>query len=495
MVWKVNMLDTEFAEVKRKITPVLLAGGSGTRLWPLSRSSFPKQFSKVIGSNTLFQSAAKKLTSSKNLQFNDPIVVTSTQCRFIVGEQLKEINIKPSSILVESEMKNTAAAILAATLHTLNKEKNSLLLVAPTDHMISSDQAFHNLIREAIPEVNKGQILTIGIYPTTPETGYGYLELVSQPKRKISKVKKFVEKPNLHQAKKMIKSDKFLWNAGIFLFSAKDMIQAFNKYEPELIDPVQKALDQGIADLNFFRLNSDHWAKCKNISIDYAIMEKAQNLSAIPYSSDWSDLGNWQSVWHEMGPDRYGVALSKNATSIKCKNTLLRSESNEQQIVGIGLDSIIAIAMKDAVLVTHKSNSEEVNLAVKKLTETEVKQASHFPKVFRPWGWFETLAIQDGCFQVKKIVVNSGATLSLQTHKFRSEHWTVVKGEANVTIENNVKILKEGESIFVPQGAKHRMGNEGNNPMVIIEVQTGSYLGEDDITRFEDIYARNQETI
>jgi mannose-1-phosphate guanylyltransferase/mannose-6-phosphate isomerase len=474
------------------IYPLLLAGGSGTRLWPLSRKSYPKQFSNLIGDKTLFQSSAQRLTSSETLEFAPHVTLTNSDYRFIIVEQLQEVGIDPGPILIEPEARNTAAAILAANIFAQSKDENAILLVAPSDHVIPDTANFHEAIKVGLSHVENQKMVTFGIKPTHPETGYGYLELSTDPLDEYgsSDLKTFVEKPDLQDAKQMLDSGHYLWNAGIFLFRAQDMIDAFNIYAPETLHLVSKAVNGASEDLGFLRLATEPWSELKDISIDYAIMEKAQNLVAVPYVSKWSDLGGWDAVWAESKADALGNVTSETAHAIECSNSLLRSESSSQQVVGIGLNNIMAIAMPDAVLVAPKERAQDVKKAVELLKSKDIAQAEIFPKDHRPWGWFESLVL-GGRFQVKRICVEPGAALSLQSHKHRSEHWIVVEGVARVTIDDQVKLVNEGQSVYVPLGSKHRMENPGQVPMVLIEVQIGTYFGEDDIIRYEDEYARN----
>lgn len=471
------------------ITPVLLAGGSGTRLWPLSRKSYPKQFSNLIGDQSLFQQSALRLTSSGIVKFGPHITMTNADFRFIVGEQLQGVGINPGPILIEPEGRNTAPAILAASIFAQGRDPEAVLLVAPSDHVIPDVEAFHEALACGLDAVSKGKIVTFGITPTRAETGYGYLELSGPSDQEAVDVLRFVEKPDLRRAEQMLDAENFLWNAGIFMFRARDMISAFEKYSHGLLSPVQEALGAVKPDLDFLRLDFDAWSRCEDVSIDYAIMERADNLVAVPFSAGWSDLGGWDAVLQEMDRDNNGVAVSSNAHAIDCENSLLRSESGALEIVGLGLKNIIAVAMPDAVLVTHKDRAQDVKNVIAKLKSENVKQAETFPKDHRPWGWFETLAIR-GRFQVKQIFVKPGAALSLQSHHHRSEHWIVVEGTAKVTVNDKTELIAEGHSVHVPLGAVHRMENPGKIPMLLIEVQTGTYLGEDDIIRYEDIYSR-----
>lgn len=475
-----------------KIQPVLLAGGAGTRLWPLSRKSYPKQFSKLIDEKTLFQSCAQRLTCSHILDFAPHITLTNADFRFIIVEQLQELGVDPGPILIEPEAKNTSPAILAASIFAHSRDESAVLLVAPSDHLIPDIGCFHEAIKIGLSHVQNYKMVTFGVKPTHLETGYGYLELSTDPLDEYgsSDLKSFVEKPNLQNAKQMVDAGHYLWNAGIFLFRAQDMINAFRAYAPETLDLVLRAVDNASADLGFLRLAKEPWSELQDISIDYAIMEKAHNLVAVPYASKWSDLGGWDAVWSESNSDASGNVTSETAHAIECYNSLLRSDSRSQQVVGIGLNNIMVIAMQDAVLVAPKERAQDVKKAVDLLKSKDIAQAEIFPKSHRPWGWFEILGFGD-CFQVKRILVKPGAAISLQSHKYRSEHWIVVGGTARVTIDDEVKFVNEGQSVYIPLGAKHRMENRGQDLVILIEVQIGTYLGEDDIIRYEDIYARN----
>ncbi len=474
---------------QQTITPVLLCGGSGTRLWPLSRKSYPKQFAPLMGRESLFQASARRLSGA---EFAAPVILTGEPFRFIVTEQLAAVEQAPQTILIEPEGRNTAPAVLAAALWLQARDPGALMLVAPSDHVIPGPEGFRAAVRAAAPRAAGGDLVTFGIAPDRPETGYGYLELApgADPGAGAPQdLARFVEKPDAARAAEMLAAGRYLWNAGIFLFSVRAILEAYEAHAPALLEGVRAALAGAESDLGFCRLDSDPWTGVEDISIDYAIMEKAPNLAVMPYGGAWSDLGGWDAVWRESGPDAAGNVTSDNATAIDCRDTLLRSESGTLELVGIGLEDVVAVAMNDAVLVAHKSEAQRVKEAVAALKHRGARQAAAFPVDHRPWGWFESLVVGER-FQVKRIVVHPGAALSLQSHHHRSEHWIVVQGTARVTVDDTVKLVTENESVYIPLGAVHRMENPGKLPMVLIEVQTGSYLGEDDITRYDDVYAR-----
>ncbi|MCT4553147.1 MAG: mannose-1-phosphate guanylyltransferase/mannose-6-phosphate isomerase [Pelagimonas sp.] len=474
------------------ITPVLLCGGSGTRLWPLSRKSYPKQFSRLMGEESLFQASARRLSGGDDgLEFAAPMVLTNSDFRFIVTEQLQGVGIDPGAILIEPEGRNTAPAILSAALRLAQSDPDAVMLVAPSDHVVPDVAHFHAAIRSGLSAVAEGKLVTFGITPSRAETGYGYLELASAPDAAGGPVPltRFVEKPDAERAAQMLDAGNYLWNAGIFLFRAADIIAAFKDHCAGLMIPVSDALDQAQVDLGFLRLAPAPWSEAEDISIDYAVMERADNLAVVPFDGDWSDLGGWDAVWREAGPDAAGNVCHGDATAIDCRDTLLRSDGERLEVVGIGLDNVMAVAMNDAVLVADMSRAQDVKKAVSALKAKGAAQATQLPKDHRPWGWFESLVVGDR-FQVKRILVHPGASLSLQSHFHRSEHWIVVEGTAKVTVNDETRLVSENESIYIPLGARHRMENPGRVPMTLIEVQTGAYVGEDDIVRYEDVYAR-----
>lgn len=476
---------------KPKIFPVLLAGGIGTRLWPLSRKSYPKQFAEVLGSTTLFQRSAKRLNGSKLIDFAPLVTITNTDYRFIAAEQLRLIGSGTDHILIEPEVKNTSAAVLVSAIYCQKLDPDAVVLVAPSDHEIEQTHEFHRTIHEGHQQTLNGKIVTFGIEPTRPETGYGYLELshFDDSFGGYMNVDRFIEKPNAVSAQQMIDSNRYLWNSGIYMFRARDIINTFREYSPKTLELVEESLELAKLDLGFLRLNPTAWKQLDCVSIDYDIMEKAKNLVAVPMRSKWSDLGDWGAIWQKMPKDSDGNVKNIGTSVIDCRNSLLRSEGRNQHLVGLGLDDIVAVAMSDAVLVASKKKLSAVNKIVPLLKAGNVQQAEVHPRDYRPWGWFESLIICD-TFQVKRIHVHPGASLSLQSHRYRSEHWIVVSGTATVTIDEIVTNLQTGRSIYVPLGSKHQLENLTEEDLVIIEVQLGTYLGEDDIIRYEDKYAR-----
>ncbi|MEO1704560.1 MAG: mannose-1-phosphate guanylyltransferase/mannose-6-phosphate isomerase, partial [Pseudomonadota bacterium] len=459
----------------RAIHPLLLCGGSGTRLWPLSRKSYPKQFAQLTGEESLFQASARRLSGEG---FAAPMVITGSDFRFIVLEQLAAIEIAPAQTLIEPEGRNTAPAILAAALALEGKSPGALMLVAPSDHVIPDAEAFRGAVQAASGAAEAGQMVTFGIRPDRPETGYGWLALSEKPDAAFSPVpqplKGFVEKPDAEKAQVLLSGGEHLWNAGIFLLSTATLIDAFASYAPMMLAHARRAVEAAELDLGFTRLDPEAWSAIDDISIDFAIMEKADNLAVVPYGGSWSDLGGWDAVWRDSGPDAQGVVTNGPATALDCSDTLLRAEVGSQELVGIGLKDVIAVAMPDAVLVAHKDHAQDVKKAVAALKEKGAVQAETLPRDYRPWGWYESLVVGSR-FQVKRIHVHPGAALSLQSHHHRSEHWIVVEGTAKVTVDERVELVSENQSIYIPLGAVHRMENPGKVPMVLIEVQTGAY--------------------
>ncbi|SNS77864.1 mannose-1-phosphate guanylyltransferase/mannose-6-phosphate isomerase [Tropicimonas sediminicola] len=471
------------------IHPVILCGGSGTRLWPSSRKGYPKQFAPLLGESSLYQATLRRLTGPR---FTRPLVMTNEEFRFLASQQAAGIGLSDAQVVVEPCLRDTAPAILVAALIVAQDDGDEgLMLVAPSDHVIADLPGFLHAVDRGAEAARSGALVTFGVTPDRPETGYGYLEIARKPDGTGAAlpVSSFREKPDVATAAKFLEAGTYLWNAGIFLFRAADVIAAFEAHAPDLVAPARAALDRGREDLNLFRLDPDSYAGSPSISFDYAVMEKAGRVSAVPLDCAWSDLGAWDAIWAAESPDEDGLAIRGPVTAVDCRDSYLRSEEPGLQLVGLGLDGVVAVAMRDAVLVADKSRVQEVKGLVSTLRAGGVDQADDYPRFHRPWGWYETLCI-DTRFQVKRIMVHPGGVLSLQSHHHRSEHWIVVSGTAEVTIGDQVKLVTENQSVYIPLGTVHRMANPGKLPMYLIEVQTGAYLGEDDIQRYEDVYGR-----
>lgn len=466
--------------------PVILCGGSGTRLWPASRKTFPKQFAPLLGQNSLYQGTLQRFSDGN---YAAPMIMTGEDFRFMAVEQANALGLDDARVVVEPVGRDTAAAILAAAL-MLESNPNDLMLVAPSDHVMTDTPAFHRAVEAGRAAAEDGALVTFGVTPNRPETGFGYLQLAGRPEGvTATTITKFTEKPDLETAKSMLDAGHYLWNAGVFMGKVKDFIAAFETHAPDLIPPVRNAVDKVQSDLDFCRLDEASFADARAVSIDYAIMENAEWVVAVPLDCGWSDLGSWDALWDITKTDDSNAIIG-DAMAINCEGTYLRSDDPGMTLVGLGLKDTVAVAMRDAVLVADKSKAQEVKGVVEMLRKADKAQADDYPRFHRPWGWYETLCL-DTRFQVKRIMVKPGGVLSLQSHRHRSEHWIVVAGTAEVTIGEDVQLVTENQGVYIPLGAKHRMANPGKVPMYLIEVQTGAYLGEDDIIRYEDIYDRS----
>ncbi len=466
-----------------KIHPVVLCGGSGKQLWPVSRKSFPKQFTRLMGKESLLQSTLQRV---KSLGLPDPLLVTGHDYRFIVGEQLAEINLS-ASVVIEPEARNSAASICAAAeiLHAENP--SALMLVLPTDHRIGNIKALAAAIEAGRASARDGEIVTFGIRPNHTETGYGYIELshslddASGPQHFVQ----FIEKPDLAGAEAMLAADRYVWNSGIFLAAVTTIRSAFGRHAPALRAAVRRAIRDGVKDPDFFRMG-DAFRTATDISFDYAVMEKEQGV-VVPMDPAWADLGNWRTVWQESPRDADGVSTSGAALALDCQNTLLRAEDNAMQIVGVGLRNIAAIATRDGVLVADLDSAQSVAQAVDLMAANGIVQATEMSRQSMPWGHAETLT-QGGRFQVRALVVKPGEAMTLQSHVHRAELWVVVEGSAFVTVGETETFVTESQFVQIPIGAPHRLSNPGRVDLRLIEVQTGSYLGDDAILRYESAY-------
>ncbi len=472
-----------------KIIPVILSGGSGTRLWPLSRSSYPKQYLNFDDKNnfSLLQNTYLRLKGIKNLQ--KPIILSNEEQRFIVAQQMREINTETNTIILEPFGKNTAPAITLATLKSLNSFEDPLLLILSSDHLIQDEENFKKVIEEGILHAENGQIVTFGVIPNSPETGYGYIKTIDKLSKKnsFSKIDKFIEKPNLEKAKTFIKDQHYVWNSGIFLFKASTILKEMKRYAPEILGLCEESLERGLEDLDFFRIDEETFRKCPNVSIDIAVMEKTNLGSVLTLQAGWDDIGSWKSIWENSEKDNNGNSINGKIILDGTKNCYLRSE--ERLIVGIDINNLIIVETNDAILICNKDSTQKVKRIVEELKKSRIKEGKDHKKSYRPWGSFTSIEIRD-VWQVKRLEIKPNASISLQMHHHRSEHWIVVEGKAKIQIDDNVSFLNKNESAYIPLGSKHRLSNPGLTPLILIEVQSGNYLGEDDIIRFEDNYGR-----
>ncbi len=473
------------------LIPVILSGGIGSRLWPLSRESFPKQFWNLSEKNkfTLLQNSYLRLKDIRNKM--DPIVICNKEHRFIIANQLDEIQANASSIILEPEGRNTAPAIAIAALEAMQKHTDPLLLVISSDHEIKDVEKFTSIIEQAKSYAQDNKLVVFGVPPTQAETGYGYIKSKKELNSSIIEgveIEKFIEKPDIRTANILFKDKHFSWNSGIFLFKAKLIIDELTKYNEELINHCKLAYQNSINDLDFKRINSDYFLKCINISIDVAVMERTNLGIVIPLDVGWSDIGTWDSIWDIAKKDNNGNAKKGKIFGKKIKNCYIRSD--KKLILAIGISDLIIVEQGDSILISKKKESQSIKTIIEELNKKNLKEVKSHNKVFRPWGSYTTLR-EGERWLVKKITVKPKASLSLQMHKHRSEHWVVVQGQVLVEINNEKKLLNEDESIFIPLGCKHRLSNPTNNETEIIEVQTGNYLSEEDIIRFEDFYGRD----
>ncbi len=474
-----------------KIVPVIMCGGSGSRLWPLSRKSFPKQFLSLSDNKkSLLQNTQLRLKNLNNL--NEPILICNEEHRFIVAEQMRDIKIKPFSILLEPFGRNTAPAITIAALKALElkDDPDPVLLILSSDHEIKDTRSFLEVINYGVEFAKKDKIVTFGIPPNSPHTGYGYIKSEKPFEKNIisgSNILKFVEKPNLETAKEFLKDKRFSWNSGIFMFKAKTILEELNKFVPEVVTACKEAILKSKLDLDFQRLDKDAFGTCPDISIDFSIMEKTSKGTVLPLDAGWSDIGSWESLWETSDKDKNGNFFNGRVINHLSKNCYMSSE--KRILVGIGLENIVAIETNDAILISEKSHSQKVKEIVKKLKDQNILEGEMHSKIYRPWGNYMSIA-EESRWQVKMIEVKPNGKLSLQMHHHRSEHWVVVKGRAKVEIEDKIDFLTENQSTYIPLGKKHRLSNPGKIPLIIIEIQSGSYVGEDDIVRFEDLYGR-----
>lgn len=463
------------------ILPVILSGGSGTRLWPLSREAYPKQFLPLVGEDTMLQATWKRVAPVAGAA---PIVVANYEHRFMAAEQLRECGAAPSALILEPVGRNTAPAIAVAALHALAHGEDPLLLVLPSDHVVRDAQAFRDAVLIAADAARAGQLVTFGIRPTSPETGYGYINAVGSGQ--VRRVERFVEKPDLATAQHYLESGSYFWNSGMFLFNASRYLEELRAFNPAMLDACEASLEHAKRDADFIRLDTAAFSACESDSIDYAVMEKTSQAAVVPLDAGWSDVGSWSALWAVSHKDALGNAHHGDVIDVDCRNTYAYGK---RLIAMVGLNDVVVVETDDAVLVSHRDRVQDVKAVVARIEREGRSEAAAHRKVYRPWGAYDSLD-NGQRFQVKRITVKPGATLSLQMHHHRAEHWVVVSGTAEVTRGDEVILLSENQSTYIPLGVTHRLRNPGKLPLELIEVQSGSYLGEDDIVRFEDQYGR-----
>lgn len=468
------------------IIPVILAGGSGTRLWPLSRKLYPKQLLPLVDERTLVQNTIERLQGLDGIA--EPIVICNEDHRFIIAEQMRAMGVSPAAIVLEPAGRNTAPAVAVAAMLAQRLGPEAELLVLPADHLIGDPAQFHDAVRQAAAHAAAGHLVTFGIVPSAPETGYGYIlqgpALAGSTARAIER---FVEKPDLATAETYVASGQYFWNSGMFVFRASSVLAELERLAPAIVESCRKALDLAGQDLDFLRLDREAFAACPEDSVDYAVMERTDKGVMIPLACGWNDLGSWDALWQAGGKDEDGNVTRGDVVLCDVHDSYLHAET--RLLAAVGLQNHIVVETSDAVLISPRDRVQEVKKIVDKLkAEQRIEAVSH-KKVFRPWGHYESIG--DGArYQVKRIVVTPGQVLSLQKHFHRAEHWVVVQGTAVVTRDSEEILLRENESVYLPLGAVHRLSNPGKIPLELIEVQVGSYLGEDDIVRFEDVYGR-----
>jgi mannose-1-phosphate guanylyltransferase / mannose-6-phosphate isomerase len=474
-------------------TPVILCGGSGTRLWPLSRTGFPKQFLCLIGNESLFQQAALRLGSlgSNQIQISAPLIVSGEDHRFLVSEQLREAGSHLGLALLEPLGRNTAPALTLAALAATRNGKDPVLVVTPADQTVANNAAFTTALQKAIKAAADGTIVILGVKPTHPETGYGYIQAVLQPSSAAYTVQRFVEKPNIETAQQYLQEDGYFWNAGIFVLRASVWLQALEYFRPDILQATKAAWTKKTQDGSFVRPGKTEFAAIPSDSVDYAVMEHCPlsifDIKMVPLDAGWNDLGAWDAVWNLLPKDAQGNAHIGDVLTYNSSNTIVHATSRLVSLIDI--QDLVVIETPDAVLVANQRSSQDVKHIVKQLTEQKREEHTLHRKVHRPWGWYDSIDEGDR-FKVKRIQVKPGASISLQKHYHRAEHWIVVKGTAEITNGSNRFTLNENQSTFIALGEIHRLSNPGEIPLEIIEVQSGRYLGEDDIVRIEDCYGR-----
>ena len=468
------------------LTPVLLSGGVGSRLWPVSRESHPKQFLALAGELTMLQETLRR---TSGLEAAAPIVVCNEEHRFMVAEQLRQLDLQPSALILEPQGRNTAPALALAALQAVSIDPESILLVLPADHLIADVEAFIAAVEKSLPLAGGGKLMTFGVVPTAPETGYGYIKCGPGLANDLYELERFVEKPNAAVAQDYMESGGYLWNSGMFLLRAQTYLDELGKRAPDILSCCEQAMHAATVDMYFVLPDAQLFERCPSDSIDYAVMEKTDAGAVVSLNCGWSDVGAWSALWEVAERDADGNVFRGDVIMDNCRGSYFRSES--RLVAATGVENLVVVETADAILIADRNKVQDVKRIVTALKQGRRPEATVHRRVYRPWGCYESLITAER-FQVKRIVVNPGQRLSLQMHHHRAEHWIVVKGTAEVTCEDKVFMLAEDESTYIPLGHKHRLANPGHIPLEIIEVQSGAYLGEDDIVRFEDVYGRSQ---
>ena len=466
------------------LQPVLLSGGSGTRLWPLSREAYPKQFLPLVGEDTMLQATWRRVAPIAGAA---PIVVANEEHRFLAAEQLRVAGVGHADILLEPVGRNTAPAIAAAALHAMRGGDDPVLLVLPSDHVVADVEAFRAAVHAALPAAEGGALVTFGIVPATPETGFGYIQAAPGDAATPRPVLRFVEKPDAATAQRYLDAGGYYWNSGMFLFRAARYLEELGRYAPAMLDAVRAAVSSAATDGDFVRLDKDAFAACPADSIDYAVMEKTDAAMVLPVDIGWNDVGSWSALWDVSEQDGDGNAHHGDVIAVDTRNSYAYAR---RLVALVGVDDLVVVETDDAVLVARKDKVQQVKDVVARLKAEQRSHAALHREVHRPWGSYDSVDVGDG-FQVKRIKVRPGARLSLQSHARRAEHWIVVRGTARVTRDNDVFDLFANQSTYIPLGARHRLENPGTGMLELIEVQSGDYLGEDDIVRYDDVYGRS----
>ncbi len=470
-----------------QIHPVILSGGAGTRLWPLSRAAYPKQLLSLVSDRSMLQETVVR--SSGDVGFAAPVIICNDDHRFLIAEQLQEMGVKPQAIILEPVARNTAPAIAAVALWLMARDPDAVMLVQPSDHVIASPAAFHEAIVRGIPAAQSGMLVTFGVKPTRPDTGYGYIKS-GQPTSEaegVFGVDRFVEKPDAATAQSFVDSGVFFWNAGIFLISARHYLDELGRLHPQMLDAATRAVSDGAEDLEFFRLGSGPFAEADALSIDRAVMENTGRAAVVPVDMDWNDVGSWFALRAIGETDENGNVVQGDTVLDRVRNSYIRADG--RLVAAIGVENLIVVTTDDAVLVADADSAGEVSGLVEQMRKRNRPEPQHHTTVYRPWGYYRSVDTGDR-FQVKRLMVKPGARLSLQKHYHRAEHWVVVQGTALVQRGTEQQLVRENESVYIPIGTEHRLENPGKLPLHLIEVQSGPYLGEDDIVRVADVYGR-----